>query len=55
MTYIYIYIFKKVILNGWDLQNFFEAQAAKCGQNLKHAQSPKVQENIFSDVFLNAY
>ena len=34
------YIFKKVILNGWDFQNFWEAQVEKCGQNLKNAQSP---------------
>ena len=38
-----------------DFQNFWEAQVEKCGQNLKNAQSPLVQENIFSNVFLNAY
>ena len=35
----YFYIFKKVILNGWDFKNFCEAQVKKCGQNLKNAQS----------------
>ena len=46
---------KKVILNGWDFQNFWEAQVEKCGQNFKNAQSPWGQENIFSNVFLNAH
>ena len=32
-----IYIFKKVILNGWDFQNFWEAQVEKCGQSLKNS------------------
>ena len=45
---------KKVILNGWDFQNFWEGQVEKCGQNLKNAQSPYEQENIFSNLFLNA-
>ena len=41
-------------LNGWDFQNFWERQVEKCDQNLKNTQSPQVQENIFSNLFLNA-